>query len=241
MSLRETLELQGNWLFRRRSYLPLILYALGVAGVIHQHQNDTESYLWEFTCLAVSLLGLFIRVITIGFVPPRTSGRNVSKQVADTLNTTGIYSVVRHPLYLGNFFMWLGAAMFSRSWWACAIFILVYWIYYERIMLAEEEFLRGKFGRTFEDWATKTPAVFPALWKWRRSDRRFCLRKVLRQEHSGLLGALVSFAALDTLQCSLNQNRLTYDPVWMYIVLGGLVYFTVLHVLKKHTSVLKDK
>ena len=32
-----------------------------------------------------------------------TSGRNTHDQVADSLNTSGIYSIVRHPLYVGNF------------------------------------------------------------------------------------------------------------------------------------------
>ncbi|MGB8874133.1 MAG: hypothetical protein WCC75_12145, partial [Desulfobaccales bacterium] len=42
-------------------------------------------------------------------LPPRgTSGRNTQGQVAETLNTTGIYSLVRNPLYLGNFLIWLG-------------------------------------------------------------------------------------------------------------------------------------
>ena len=63
-----------------------------------------------------------------------------------TLNTSGLYSVVRHPLYLGNYLMWLGVALFSRTWWAPVIVSLVFWLYYERIMFAEEEFLRRQFG-----------------------------------------------------------------------------------------------
>jgi protein-S-isoprenylcysteine O-methyltransferase Ste14 len=240
MPLQETLERQGHWLFRRRSYLPLILYALGIAGIVHTHQLAYENYLWEFTTLGVSLLGLVIRIITIGFVPPRTSGRNVKAQVADTLNTKGIYSICRHPLYLGNFFMWLGVAMFTRSYWASFLFIVIYWLYYERIMLAEEGFLREKFGQSFVEWASKTPAVFPAVWKWESSDRRFSLRKVLRQEHSGLMGTLVSFAILDTIQISLARKSLDFDPVWLYIVLGGLMTFIVIHILKKGTRLLKD-
>ena len=72
-----------------------------------------------------------------------TSGRNTSEgQVADTINQTGMYSMVRHPLYVGNFIMWLGIALFTASIWFVLLFIAVYWLYYERIMYAEEQFMR---------------------------------------------------------------------------------------------------
>jgi len=83
-------------------------------------------------------LGLFIRAYAVGHTPANTSGRNTKEQLADELNTTGIYSMVRHPLYLGNFFMWLGAAVLTKNGWFIVAFILLYWIYYERIMFAEE-------------------------------------------------------------------------------------------------------
>ena len=37
----------------------------------------------------------------------KTSGKNTAKQIAESLNTSGIYSVLRNPLYLANFLNWL--------------------------------------------------------------------------------------------------------------------------------------
>jgi len=101
---------------------------------------------WELFCLGVSLLGLYIRVMTIGYRPHGTSGRNTHGQVAETLNTEGMYSITRHPLYLGNYFNWLGLALFTHDWWLPVIVSLAFWLYYERIMFAEESFLEEKFG-----------------------------------------------------------------------------------------------
>ena len=66
-------------------------------------------------------------------------------QVADSLNTTGIYSTVRHPLYLGNFFMWLAIVVLTADLYFVIVFCLCYFIF-ERVMLAEEDFLANKFG-----------------------------------------------------------------------------------------------
>ena len=51
-----------------------------------------------------------IRIYTVGTTPAGTSGRNRDKQIAEKLNKTGVYSIIRHPLYLGNLLIWLGVA-----------------------------------------------------------------------------------------------------------------------------------
>ena len=45
-----------------------------------------------------------------------------------------------------------------KVWWLPVIYSLAFWIYYERIMFAEEAFLRQKFGETYRRWAATTPS-----------------------------------------------------------------------------------
>src|SRR4029079_5191581 len=99
MALQEELEKQGNWLFRHRSNLPLLILLVGTLLYVRTEMypetfilEDTpyEPY-YELLCLAVSLFGLGIRIYTVGHTPQNTSGRNTAEgQVAEVLNTTGI-------------------------------------------------------------------------------------------------------------------------------------------------------
>lgn len=144
--MREEFQKQGSWLFRWRSYfplvfLPILIVALKDSDFLESIFGDMIEDIWEISCLTISFISLFIRCLTIGYVPKGTSGRNTKQQKADVLNTTGMYSIVRHPLYLGNFLIMLGVVMFTQVWWVILIAILSFWLYYERIIFTELEWI----------------------------------------------------------------------------------------------------
>lgn len=240
----EEFDRSGNWLFRWRSFLPLVLYVLA-AVVITSGLDDHMDHLvknWMIFCLAVSLLGQLIRAITIGHTPKGTSGRNTKQgQVADALNTGGIYSVCRHPLYLGNYFMWIGIILYVGNWWFSISCTLLFWLYYERIMFAEEHFLRGKFGQSYLYWAEKVPAFIPRLLKWKSSGSSFSMKNVLKREYNGFFAIFLSFSLVDVLKNYIIYGTIDMDliqPFWLYGLIGGFVVFIVLRTLKKMTKVL---
>ena len=120
MTLHEDFVRVGNRLFRWRSYLPLLFVAVLIPGLWEfGYPKDSHIYdlIWEMICLSVSFFGFLVRCYTIAHVPKRTSGRNTKSQKADSLNNTGMYSLMRNPLYFGNFFMFLGVTLFVRLWW----------------------------------------------------------------------------------------------------------------------------
>jgi protein-S-isoprenylcysteine O-methyltransferase Ste14 len=242
MPLREEFEASGNWLFKRRSWLPLLLYPFALA-ILYFYRDTTHAYItnesWGLICFGVSFLGQVVRAMTVGFTPKGTSGRNTSEgQVAETLNQTGIYSVVRHPLYLGNFLMWLGLFMFIGIWWFVLICALAYWLYYERIMYAEEEFLRRSYSARYEAWASRTPAFLPRLSGWVPSTLHFSLRNVLKREYNGMFATVISFVLLNLTSHFFASGRPQLDLLWQVILVIGAVSFLTLRTLKKNTRVL---
>lgn len=245
MALREELERSGNWLFRRRSYLPLAVVALVLAGMTRFEYPGDQHHLqdvWEAVCLMIAAIGLTIRALVVGFAPPGTSGRNTwAGQVAERLNTTGMYSIVRHPLYLGNLLMWLGLVLMTRSGWLLLVVMLAFWLYYERIAFSEEEFLRRRFGDDFERWAARTPAFFPCLVHWRRPDLPFSVRSVLRREYPGVFAVAALFALLDVVGNQAATGRPTFDSLARAVFLVGLTLFVVLRALKRRTNLLSDR
>lgn len=243
MALIHEFEKSGNWLFKRRSWLPLVLI---VAGVVVLYLTNRQAILFdpvkELIFLGVSLFGEAIRVYTVGYAPRNTSGRNTSAgQIADELNTTGIYSVIRHPLYTGNFFMWLGPVLFVRTPVFIILFLLIYWLYYERIMFAEEQFLRRKFGEVYDKWSEKVKAVVPRFRDLTKPAMSFSLRSVLKREYNSFVNIFLIFLALDLFRNYFLSERVYVTRMWMFIAIPAGIVWLVLWVIHKKTSLLESE
>lgn len=242
MSLNREMVQQGQWLFRYRSYLPLVLL-LGGLAVSYVEPNRWQGFSLDMLALVVGLAGLAIRMHVVGHAPKNTSGRNTAEgQVADQLNTTGWYSLVRHPLYVGNFLMWLSPALMVGQPWFIGCFALVFALYYERIMMAEEAYLTGKFGAVYLQWAGKTPAFFPKWTGYVPTGVAVSWKKILRKEKNGLFAlALVNYL-LEQWQMGWKDESWFVHPwtFWGYSTVVGLGVYLVLKFLKYQTRWLAD-
>jgi protein-S-isoprenylcysteine O-methyltransferase Ste14 len=240
MALIEEFTKTGNWLFRWRSYLPIVLIIIVMISM-YFHRNDMiqNPWQWNVFCLLLSAIGEVTRMYVVGHSPDNTSGRNTKKQIADVLNTTGAYSLIRHPLYFANFLMWLGLGLFTRMWWINVVFCLGYWLYYERIMFAEESFLRNKFADTYLEYSKITPPFLPIFWKrWQSPGLKFRWKKVLRKELSSFYAMVLSFVILVVYQNYLVLHRFTISRSWVILFVIGTMIYIALRILKKCTKVL---
>ncbi len=240
-SLGEHLVAEGNWLFRYRSYLPIVLIVpltLAMTQVHYLFGSHSSQHVWTAGCFTCSLIGLLICCAVVGSVPAGTSGRNTRRQIAEELNTTGWYSVVRNPLYFANFIIWTGVVAYPRNATLMLMFVSTYWLYYERIIAAEELFLFQRFGKRYDAWRRKTPIFVPRFGSWQAAELPFQFRSVLRREYPGFFAVALAFFLLDTTAHWFVDHRIYVDPSWAVLAGTGAVTFFVFRFLKRHTEVL---
>jgi protein-S-isoprenylcysteine O-methyltransferase Ste14 len=237
--LTQELARQGDWLFRHRSYVPLVLLPFAIL-VVALHPHRWTDVLWlqrvyELGCLFISLLGVAVRGMSLGWAQAGSSGRNTKEQIAENLNTFGMYSVCRHPLYLGNILMMLGIALFTRSLLFSTVGLLFYVLVYERIIAAEERFLEGKFGDTFRTWAETTPALIPQWVLWKKPPSSFSFRAAIKGEFYGVTALFITMLLFRTADTFFSERIFRLDMFWLAPSAVMLVMFFILRYLRKHT------
>ncbi len=257
MALIDSFEKNGNILFKYRGQIPLFIFILGLPFLYVSYFTDyykvfygNQSQIFWLTItiasIFVSLLGIIVRAYTIGTTPRGTSGRNTKHQIANELNATGIYSIVRHPLYLGNYLMWAGLLAFTANMSLFIIASLLFWLYYERIMFAEERFLEKQFGEKYMKWSLTVPAFIPAFRQFKKGNIPFSFKSVLRREYSGIFAIVFCFAIIDYLRyAAYVYQKNIYQPDWirpsLFCLAGMLVIMLVLRTFKHHTKLLNPE
>jgi len=246
MALVHTLEKNGNFLFKYRGQFPLLLFLIAVPVIYVTdykviNQNETLGLVLTVFAIIISFLGQYIRAVAIGTSHKATSGRNTQEQVAEALNTKGIYSTLRHPLYLGNYFMWIGIIIYTCNPWFIVICSLLFWLYYERIMFAEERFLERKFGQDYVDWSMKIPAFVPSFKNYEKSEIPFSFKTILRREYSGISATIISFLFIDFFKNLFQTGKVRFTMIQISIFIFAILFSLILRTLKHKTKILFEE
>jgi len=244
MSLIREFESSGNWLFKYRGQLPVVLFVLALPVI---YFTDYSSILSSTSCyiktiaISLSLLGMSIRAYTIATTPKGTSGRNRDEQVAESLNNTGIYSLMRHPLYFANYLIWIGIVAYTQNIYFVIIITLAFWLYYERIMMAEERYLHTQFGDRFLDWSAQLPAFIPSFKNYKPSNVSFSFRSILRREYASALSTVIGFCYVDFLINYFTKEELTIHYYWKISLICTIVLAILMRTLRRKTTLLDNK
>jgi protein-S-isoprenylcysteine O-methyltransferase Ste14 len=239
MALIHSFEKSGNWLFKHRGQIPVVLFVLAIPVVYYTSYDwlgNQGLLLLNIVSIAISIAGFLVRAISIGTTPKGTSGRNTKQgQVAESLNNNGIYSTLRHPLYLGNYLMWTGIVLFTYNFWFVGLVSLAFWLYYERIMFAEERFLERKFGQVYLNWSMQTPAFVPSFKNYTKNTMPFSLKSVLRREYSGALATVFGFTFIDLMRIIFKTGQFEWQRTSVYALLIALLLTLILRSIKYYT------
>lgn len=172
----------GNFFFKYRNWLFIFLYALlfiPSPALFKPEHFGVDYWIWPLvTGLVITVLGQLIRGATIGLAYIIRGGKD-GKVHADNLVTQGIFNHCRNPLYVGNILMLLGVGILSNSLIYVAVVMPLFMLIYHAIVLAEENFLRSKFGESYVAYCKRVnrwipslaglPATFASMeFKWKR-------------------------------------------------------------------------
>jgi protein-S-isoprenylcysteine O-methyltransferase Ste14 len=108
----------------------------------------------------LAAIGLWLRVWGTGQISAATM---MSMSVStDRLVTTGIYSLVRHPLYLGDLLIFGGYALFLFPPLG-AVFVVFHVARVLRLIAFEESQLSARYGAVFDEYCRRVPKLLPRL------------------------------------------------------------------------------
>lgn len=170
----------GELLFRLRGFTPVPL----IVVVLYFAHPTNSSFSWG---IAFMVIGELIRLWGVAYAGGVTRTRNVG---APELIVSGPFARVRNPLYLGNMFMYTGAAVIANVW--MPFLILVVWLYfgfqYYFIVKVEESKLVELFGEEYNRYREQVPTFIPRLKPAQgKSNQRPDFANALRSEKSTFL------------------------------------------------------
>jgi protein-S-isoprenylcysteine O-methyltransferase Ste14 len=97
------------------------------------------------------------------FILGRRFSGLVAIQPGHTLVTTGLYSRIRNPSYLGMVVLMVGWSLAFNSWVGVLIAALTLWPLVAR-MDSEEKLLASQFGEQFQAWRARSWRLVPWVY-----------------------------------------------------------------------------
>jgi protein-S-isoprenylcysteine O-methyltransferase Ste14 len=231
----------GNFFFKYRNWLFIIFYALLFVPYVPQlftTDRFGENFYWYpiIIGLAITIAGQAIRAATIGLAYIIRGGKD-NKVYAEDLVTTGIFAHCRNPLYVGNILMIAGVGILSNSLLYIVIMIPFFLFIYQAIVLAEENFLRNKFGAQFDNYCSRVSRWFPNLTGMGKtfSSMRFNWKRYIAKEHTTTFIWLCGIVLLLLFRYPQLTNSDTHlrNILLITVVSFLLLVYVLIRVLKK--------
>lgn len=164
----------GDFFFKIRSFtpIPFILALLYFAKPA-----------WYTTVIGGPFIvaGELLRIWAVGYAGASTRARTLG--AARDLVTTGPYSYVRNPLYLGNFLLSFGICLVANVYWLVAILIVGYFFQYLPIIALEEAYLLESCGSVYQVYRGQVPRFVPQFRPYLDpSDHDFSFARAIKSE-----------------------------------------------------------
>jgi protein-S-isoprenylcysteine O-methyltransferase Ste14 len=231
----------GNLLFHNRNWLFPLFYLVLFIPSPEVFNNPVTAMIIGFS---IALTGQIIRIITIGLVYIIRGGKN-RRVFADDLVTTGIFSHCRNPLYVGNILVLVGLGVASNSLIFMAIATPLFLFFYQAIVFAEENFLRNKFGRSFDEYCGRVHRWIPRLSGLGDTMRsmEFKWKRVVIREYTATYIWMTGAVLIVMKHFYVHDDRFDFSrylPLFIILLVVLLVLYLVTRYLKKSKIIVSD-
>lgn len=153
-------DLTGEYAFGDMGQLILLVVFLDVW--------IADSFVFEYSTFLTQYLSNYIRVpiaLIVLVISGLLAWAGLKVIFGETreepqIITTGVFSIVRHPIYLGSILLYLGLILLTLSLLSVLVWILIIAFYY-MISRYEEKLLTQRFESAYEEYKKKVPMLLP--------------------------------------------------------------------------------
>ena len=193
---------------------------------------------------SITIIGQLIRIATIGLVYIIRGGKD-RRVYAEELVTTGIFAHCRNPLYVGNILILVGLGIASNSLLFMAVFTPLFLFFWQAIVLAEENYLKDKFGeqygqycRRVSRWGLNLKGLGTTL-----NSMQFKWKRVIIREYNSTYIWMTGAVLIVMKHFYFHKERFDFQknlPVFISILIGLLILYFVARYLKKSRKLVSD-
>jgi protein-S-isoprenylcysteine O-methyltransferase Ste14 len=137
----------------------LAVYDFSKWKSLTMHVGDAVSLPVSLVLMVIATLVIHTSTRTLGNFFDRLTIKENHQLV-----TTGIYGVVRHPVYLSYVLLFMGCSLFLQSLWGFLVFLVAGTITFGNHIKVEEAMLEKKFGAEFQAYKQKTKKLIPFIY-----------------------------------------------------------------------------
>ena len=187
----------GNLFFKIRSFTPIpfilaLLYFAAPTG-------DTIAI-----GIPIMAIGECLRIWAVGYAGASTRARSLG--AARDLVTTGPYSYVRNPLYLGNFLLSLGVCLVANVYWLIVVLLVGYFLQYLPIIAVEEAHLAESCGPVYQAYREHVQRFVPRFRAYpEASSHDFSWTRAIKSERRTLTAILCIIGFIFAKQAGLHS------------------------------------
>jgi len=138
---------------------PLIYAAIFFLSILMQKIIPINNSF--FDSRNATIAGIVLIVIALLFILPalikfvQSKNTLVTIKSATSLQTKGIYSLTRNPMYMGLLILYSGIAMLEGNWWTFIFIRLIIIIVQSYVIRGEENYLQRAFGEEYNAYRKK--------------------------------------------------------------------------------------